>query len=209
VATRTLSLLLICGAGALAAAGGWLLGERLWPQGASAALPPAETAAEPALPVANRDVKADRLAAAAEPEPEINQVYETARAWLAAPVTIPRPAVKPEKPSRLFLNDAQIAGIRKRLNLTPAQQRYWGPVEAALREVTLQIEDYKQRLKRRDDTFDTESAAIMRLKAAARALYAQLNGTQKNDLALLVRMAGLGPAFAELTGAKAAAKGEE
>lgn len=208
MATRTLSLLLICGAGVLAAAGGWLLGERLWPQDASAALPPAQTAAE-ALPVANRDVKADRLAAVAAPEPEINQVYETARAWLAAPVTIPRPAVKPEKPSRLFLNDSQIAGIRKRLNLTPAQQRYWAPVEAALREVTLQIEDYKSRLKRRDDTFDTDSDAIARLKAATRALYAQLSGTQKNDLALLVRMVGLGPAFAELTGAKAAAKGEE
>jgi hypothetical protein len=208
VATRTLSLLLICGAGALAAAGGWLLGERLWPEDASAALPQAEVAAE-ALPVANRDGKADRLATTAAPEPEINQVYETARAWLAAPVTAPRPTARPEKPSRLFLNDAQIAGIHKRLNLTPAQQRYWGPVEAALREVTLQIEDYKARLKRRDDTFDTDSAAIARLKAATRALYAQLTGTQKNDLALLVRMAGLGPAFAELTGTKAAAKGEE
>lgn len=207
MATRTLSLLLICGAGALAAAGGWLLGERLWPEAASAALPPAEVAAE-ALPVANRDGKADRLAAL-EPQPEINQVFETARAWLAAPVTAPRPAARPEKPSRLFLNDAQIAGIRKRLNLTPAQQRLWGPVEAALREVTLQVEDYKARLKRRDDTFDTDSAAIARLKAATRALYAQLSGAQKNDLALLVRMAGLGPAFAELTGAKSAAKGEE
>lgn len=207
MATRKLSLFLICGAGAFAAAGGWLLGERLWPQDASAALPPAEVA--DAHPVANREVKADRLAAVAAPEPEINQVYETARAWLAAPVTAPRPAAKLEKPSRLFLNDTQIAGIRKRLNLTPAQQRYWEPVEAALREVTLQIEDYKHRLKRRDDTFDTESAAIARLKTATRALYAQLTGTQKNDLALLVRMVGLGPAFAELTGAKAAAKGEE
>jgi hypothetical protein len=206
VAIRTLSFLLICGAGALAAVGGWLFGERLWPQGASAALPPAEVTV--AHPVANRDGKADRLAAA-EPEPEINLVYETARAWLAAPVTAPRPAAKPEKPSRLFLNDAQIAGIRKRLNLTPAQQRYWPPVEAALREVTLQIEDYKTRLKRRDDTFDTDSAAIARLKATSRALMAQLTPAQKNEIAMLVRMAGLGRAFAELTGAKAAARGEE
>ncbi len=70
-------------------------------------------------------------------------------------------------------------------------------------EVTLQIEDYQKRLKKdRDDSFDTESAAIARLKTATRAFYSQLNGTQKNDLALLVRMAGLGPAFAELTGTK-------
>ena len=67
-----------------------------------------------------------------------------------------------------------------------------------MREVTLQIEDYQKRLKKdRDDSFDTESAAIARLKTATRAFYSQLNGTQKNDLALLVRMAGLGPAFAD------------
>lgn len=133
-----------------------------------------------------------------------NDMVETARAWLNAPVTLPRRLIaKSEKPSRLFLNDTQIAGIKKRLNLTPAQQKYWQPVESAMREVTLQIEDYQKRLKKdRDDSFDTESDAITRLKTATRAFYSQLNGTQKNDLSLLVRMAGLGPAFAELTGTK-------
>jgi hypothetical protein len=131
-------------------------------------------------------------------------MLETARAWLNAPVTLPRrQASRSEKPSRLFLNDSQIAGIKKRLNLTPAQQKYWQPVENAMREVTLQIEDYQKRLKKdRDDSFDTESDAIARLKTATRAFYAQLNGTQKNDMTLLVRMTGLGPAFAELTGTK-------
>ena len=94
-------------------------------------------------------------------------------------------------------------------DLTPAQQKYWQPVETALREVTLQIEDYQKRLKRRDDSFDTNSDAIQRLKTATRALYAQLTGTQKNDLTLLVRMTGLGPAFAELTGTKAAKNASE
>jgi len=187
VATRTLSLLLICGPARSPprAVGS---GERLWPQGASAALPPAETAAEPALPVANRDVKAT-----ASPRPQNRSrdqpVFETARAWLAAPGDHPAPAVKPEKPSRLFLNDAQIAGIRKRLNLSRRSSATGAGGGGAARgdaaDRGLQAAPEAAR-----DTFDTESAAIMRLKAAARALYAQLNGTQKNDLALLVRMAG-------------------
>ncbi|HEX7789780.1 MAG TPA: hypothetical protein VF467_04555 [Afipia sp.] len=204
-------LLLICGAGAIAGVGGWLLGDQLFFQSASASLPAEEPLFEARYPVSNVTMKQDRETAAPRaPEPaetRPNDMMETARAWLAAPVTLPRAAAiaRPEKPSRAFLNDAQIEGIRKRLNLSAAQQKYWPPVEAGLREVTLQIEDYKTRLKKsRDDTFDTDSAAVQRLKTATRALYAQLNGQQKNDITLLVRMAGLGPAFAELTGTKAA-----
>ena len=48
---------------------------------------------------------------------------------------------------------------------------------------------------------------MQQLQTAGKALYDQLNGTQKNDLALLARMAGLGPAFAMVTG-KAVAKNE-
>ncbi len=206
---RTTIVLLPCAAGIAAGVGGWLLGDQLFFQRASASLTPDEPAFDAQYPVSNTMTKQDRVIAsprpAETPDAPPNDMMETARAWMAAPVTLPRSmmAAKPEKPSRLFLNDTQIAGIKKRLNLTAAQQKYWPPVESAMREVTLQIEDYQKRLKRsRDDTFDTDSAAITRLKTATRALYAQLNGTQKNDIALLVRMAGLGPAFAELTGTK-------
>lgn len=202
--------MLIAGAGTLAAVGGWLLGDQLFFQRASASLTPDEPVFEARYPVSNAMMKQDRVIASPAPPTENtdtglpNDMVETARAWLNAPVTLPRrQTAKSEKPSRLFLNDTQIAGIKKRLNLTPAQQKYWQPVESAMREVTLQIEDYQKRLKKdRDDSFDTESDAITRLKTATRAFYSQLNGTQKNDLALLVRMAGLGPAFAELTGTK-------
>lgn len=209
MAIRPAILLLTCAAGIAAGVGGWLLGDQLFLQSASASLTPNEPAAEAQYPVSNTMTKQDRIVASPAPaeiaDAPPNDMYETARAWITAPVTLPRSmlAAKPEKPSRLFLNDTQIAGIKKRLNLTPAQQKYWPPVESAMREVTLQIEDYQKRLKRsRDDSFDTDSAAIQRLKTATRALYAQLSGTQKNDIALLVRMAGLGPAFAELTGTK-------
>ncbi len=208
---RTTIVLLTCAAGIAAGVGGWMLGDQLFFQRASASLTPDEPAFDGRYPVSNTMTKQDRVVAsprpAETPDAPPNDMYETARAWISAPVTLPRSAMAPksEKPSRLFLNDTQIAGIKKRLNLTAAQQKYWPPVESAMREVTLQVEDYQKRMKRsRDDTFDTNSAAITRLKTATRALYTQLNGTQKNDIALLVRMAGLGPAFAELTGTKAA-----
>ncbi|HEX7883954.1 MAG TPA: hypothetical protein VF499_14615 [Afipia sp.] len=215
MAIRTTYIVLICGAGLLAGVGGWLIGDQLFFQSASASLtqdePGEESTFDARYPVSNTMMKQDRVIASPVPaqgaESTVpNDMVETARAWLNAPVTLPRRlTARSEKPSRLFLNDSQIAGIKKRLNLTPAQQKYWAPVENAMREVTLQIEDYQKRLKKnRDDSFDTESDAITRLKTTTRALYAQLNGTQKNDIALLVRMAGLGPAFAELTGTKAA-----
>jgi hypothetical protein len=217
VNARTTIVLLICGAGLIAGAGAgvWLFGDHLLLfQSASASLSPDDPAFEARYPVANTDLKQDRdLTAIPIPAPAApvlpNDMYETAYAWLQAPVTLPRfTTPRAEKPARLFINEMQIAGLRKRLNLTAAQQKYWPPVESALRRVTVQIEDYQKRQKKaRDETFDTDSEAVQQLKTAAKALYAQLNGTQKNDLALLARMAGLGPAFAMLTG-KAVAKNE-
>jgi len=200
---------LICGAGLLAGVGGWLLGEQLFFQSASASLTPDDTTPfESRYPVSNAMTKQDRVIPSPRPaetaDAPPNDMYETARAWMTAPVTLPRSVTaRSEKPSRLFINEAQIAGIKKRLNLTAAQQRYWPPVENALRAVTMQIEDYQKRMKKsRDDSFDTDSDAITQLKASTKALYTQLNGQQKNDIMLLVRMAGLGPVFAEITNTK-------
>src|SRR5258706_9590782 len=45
-------------------------------------------------------------------------------------------SAKPAKPrSNAVLNDSQLAGIKKRLNLTPEQERYWPAVEAELRKM--------------------------------------------------------------------------
>src|SRR6516225_10420137 len=45
-------------------------------------------------------------------------------------------AKPPPKPrSNLVLNDSQLASIKKRLNLTPEQERYWPAVEAELRKM--------------------------------------------------------------------------
>jgi len=45
------------------------------------------------------------------------------------------PAPKPVHRSNTVLNDAQIASIKRRLNLTPDQERYWPAVEAELRKM--------------------------------------------------------------------------
>ena len=55
---------------------------------------------------------------------------------------------------------------------------------SALREVTLQIEDYQKRVKRRDDSFDTNSDAIQRLNQTGADEVARrtLTGTYHNLL---------------------------
>ena len=61
---------------------------------------------------------------------------------IAAPSSIPLPADKPKaaaKPavqkSYALLSDIQIAGIKERLKLSPAQEQHWPGVESALRAI--------------------------------------------------------------------------
>ncbi|MEH2510323.1 hypothetical protein V1291_001677 [Nitrobacteraceae bacterium AZCC 1564] len=210
MAIRTTYLLLICCAGGLAALGGWRLGDQLFFQSASASLTKDETEVTAQYPVSNRDVKADRAIVAVPVDPgPVSQTLATANAYLSAPP--PRaPAPKPEKPSRLLLSDMQIAGIKQRLKLTAAQEKYWSPMEAALREVMVQIYDYQKRAKKSGgEAFDTENASVARLKDASRALFAQLRADQKNEIMMLARIAGLSSFVSEAVGGKAVAKNEQ
>src|SRR5581483_933417 len=56
---------------------------------------------------------------------------------------------KPAAQSNAVLNSAQLASIKRRLNLTPDQERYWPAVEAELRKM-----EYKK------DAKGTRTAAI-------------------------------------------------
>lgn len=210
MAIRTTHLLLTCCAGGLAALGGWWLGEHLFFQSASASLTKDETEVAAPYPVSNRDIKDDRATIAAPVDPgPVSQILATANAYLSAPP--PRVVTpKPEKPSRLMLSDMQIAGIKQRLKLTVAQEKYWSPMEASLREVMVQIYDYQKRGKKSgDETFDTESGSVARLKETSRALFAQLRTDQKNEIMMLARIAGLSSVVTEITGGKTVAKNEE
>lgn len=211
MAIRTTYLLLACCAGGLAAFGGWwLLGDQLF-QSASASLTKDETLAVVAqYPVANRDIKDNRAIVTAPVDPgPVSQTLATANAYLAAPPPRITAPPKPEKPSRLLFSDMQIAGIKQRLKLTTAQEKYWQPMETALREVMVQIYDYQKRGKKAEEALDTESASITRLKETAKALFTQLRTEQKNDIMMLARVAGVSSVVAEMTGGKAVARNDE
>jgi hypothetical protein len=213
VAIRTTYLLLACCAGGLAALGGWWLGDQLFFQSASASLTRDEAEVTTPYPVSNRDFKGDRAIIAVPAlsiDPGVvSQTLATANAYLSAPP--PRVvAPKPEKPARLLLSDMQIAGIKQRLKLTAAQEKYWSPMEAALREVMVQIYDYQKRAKKSGgEAFDTENASVARLKDTSRALFAQLRTDQKNEIMMLARISGLSSFVSEMVEGKAVAKNEQ
>ena len=69
------------------------------------------------------------------------------RSWLQWPW--PRPAAGRSPTSNAVLNGTQIASIKRRLNLTPDQERYWPAVEAQLRKM-----EYKKGPKRHPHGID-------------------------------------------------------
>jgi hypothetical protein len=100
--------------------------------------------------------------------------------------------------SNNVFNDTQIASIRERLNLTPAQQRVWPQVEAALRGLVYKKpaagEKKSAALAR---TLDPASPEVARLKTAALPLVLSFNGEQKQELRALANLIGLGNMVAQ------------
>jgi hypothetical protein len=96
-----------------------------------------------------------------------------------------------------------IARIKNVLRLTPEQQAYWPPVEAALRGLARhqpapEGSGLVKRISNRVTTFVLDSAAIARIGAAARPLVRVLDDRQKQDAVSLVHEMGLGPVLAAL-----------
>jgi hypothetical protein len=149
---------------------------------AMAALPPADS--PQALPEQLRQAFASDSPFAPQP-PKI-----------AAPSSIPLPVEKPKaatKPavqkSYALLSDIQIAGIKERLKLSPAQEQHWPGVESALRAVARKIH-----LTRQADPgapIDPDSAEVAQLKSAAMPLLMQLREDQKREVRSLARIIGL------------------
>ncbi len=94
------------------------------------------------------------------------------------------------------LNDAQIASIKRRLDLTPEQERMWPAVEAALRNLAYAKARYAHRRGRTANTaavasLDPESAEVQDLKSAAMPLIMSFNDEQKNEVRSLAHVMGL------------------
>jgi zinc resistance-associated protein len=119
-----------------------------------------------------------------------------------------RPRLTPE--DRAAFTDARIAGLKAGLRLTPAQERNWPAVEAALRERAKQrderFEKFRklreqtdpaqrqgnmiERLRERADTMATQGTTLKKLADAVDPLYKSLDDSQKQRFAMLFREGG-------------------
>jgi len=90
-----------------------------------------------------------------------------------------------------------IGRVKSVLKLTPEQEPYWQPVEAALRGIARQqahseSDGFVRRVSRRMVSIVLNSAAVERLAVAARPLIARLNDQQKQAAGQLAQEMGLG-----------------
>lgn len=111
-------------------------------------------------------------------------------------------AAKPAVPARSLtrpgavLNDAQIASIKRRLNLTPDQERMWPSVEAALRNLNYAKNSQGPHKGARDAaqavaSIDPAGADVQSLKSAAMPLIMSFSDDQMRELQSITRVAGL------------------
>ena len=179
------------------------------------------SSATPQEPVSNKERKSDRLAVATvttEPT-EPQQTGTVANEPLSEPLrqayaastpaeieglrvtdpAAPRAPAKPKlaaKPpvqkSYALLSDAQIAGIKERLKLSPSQESYWPAVENALRAVARKIHAARQADPAGTIApIDPEAEEVQQLKSAAMPLLFQLREDQKREVRTLARLIGL------------------
>jgi len=133
---------------------------------------------------------------AAEPAHDPQASSPTAVAKQRAhPVKLAAPAVRrhPAERPGYVLNDAQIAAIKARLNLTPDQQQMWPAVEAALRNMayahTPEGEAAGRARELRIATVDPD--AVRDLKYAAVPLIMSFSSEQKDEVRNIARGMGL------------------
>ena len=114
-----------------------------------------------------------------------------------AKVALASAAAKPVKPrSNLVLNDSQIASIKKRLNLTPEQARYWPAVEAELRKM-----EYSKKPTSggsRMASIDMSKVNVEGLKNAGFPLVMSFSDDQRRELKSLAHLLGLEDVMAGL-----------
>jgi hypothetical protein len=163
------------------------------------------------------------------PAPQEVELAATSTSWieepalfspdLAYPVRVasapaaaapPTAAAKPQTPAApaghlssrpgSVLNYAQIASIKKRLNLTPDQEPLWPALETALRNVSYvgKAREIKVASLGNGTTgagpmtyIDTNSAEVQQLKSAALPLIMRLNDEQKREVKSMAYIMGL------------------
>jgi hypothetical protein len=142
-----------------------------------AALPPASLAPD-AAPVASPEP--------ASPESDTSKPDERMS------VVRPQPAAAPHLARRpgYVLDNAQLAAIKRRLHLTPDQERMWPAVEAALRNLSVERER-ETRLGAAAGAIDPDSPQVQDLKSAAIPLLMSFSDEQKDEVRNLAHTMGL------------------
>jgi hypothetical protein len=103
-------------------------------------------------------------------------------------------------PNRKETASAEIARIKATLKLTPSQEQYWPPVEAALRDILTQIGYEHDHQRGGPKTAQAKHPAaptqidpdrVQRLTSAALPLLMTFDETQKSEVRRLARIMGL------------------
>jgi hypothetical protein len=96
------------------------------------------------------------------------------------------------------IQESHIARLHAALNLKPEQQRYWAPVEAALRSLARQQAreaagaGLVQRMSDKATTLASTAVKLRRLASAAAPLIRALDENQKSSAMSFVHSAGFG-----------------
>jgi hypothetical protein len=112
-----------------------------------------------------------------------------AKPALALASAAAKPAPKPVRRTPTVLSESQIAGIKKRLNLTPDQERYWPAVAAELRK--LEYKKDKADSGSRMAAVDTSKVNVEGLKSAGYPLVMSFDDDQRRELKSLAHLLGL------------------
>jgi hypothetical protein len=142
----------------------------------AAAAPSGNEAVQPSPPPA--PVAAPPAPVAAQPAPAKYALAGVARPHPAPMHPVSRPGY--------LLDDAQIAGIKRRLHLTPEQEEMWPAVESALRHIAFaKAHDPHRR------GVDPNSTEVADLKSAAIPLLMSFSSEQKDEVRNLAHVMGL------------------
>ena len=133
------------------------------------------------------DTDAPATMAEATPEPT--------PAKLAVASLVPTPPKRPKPHSNVVLNESQLASIKRRLNLTPEQERYWPAIEAELRKM-----EYAKKSQgdSRTASIDMSKVNVEGLKSAGFPLVMSFSDDQRRELRSLAHLLGLESVMAGL-----------
>lgn len=99
--------------------------------------------------------------------------------------------IAPASAQEIVVSHSQIARLKSALHLTPDQENLWRPVEATLRALAHQQQQYRvaslsidssfvERTQSRISGYALTAASLQRLRSAAQPLIGRLNDEQKS-----------------------------